>query len=406
MAVRPTRDRDSGLTSLLADVLRSDASDAQLLVRYASDPDALDAEERAWIERELQGSAALRDQIRVLNEFDLAAALRAPVETPRAAGRAAATSATSPWQRLRASAWGRISLVALPLAAAALLAIVLLRSGAPELQPPGALAPGPIAQVEPLVPPTPTLPTLPEPVPGQPEAQPVEIAKAPTAKPEPAPAPKAEVEPPPPAPDYIAMAEVVYRAPSGAAALASEETYIRGADSGVTLAALAPRHVARTVSARPPLFWYLSALPEGSPSYAITIAGDDDVEPLVQTPLPAPTRPGLQRVALADLGTDLPLDKSLRWSIALKLDPENPSRDVIAQGAIERISEPAGLAAELEAAKPLDRASVFAAAGIWYDALAELERVFRDAPGEAVPRARLRSLLESAGIPDAARVAP
>ena len=202
------------------------------------------------------------------------------------------------------------------------------------------------------------------------------------------------------------MAEPVYRAPFGAPAFEGGETYIRGAGAGVALAAVAPAHVARTVSPRPSLLWYLSALPEGSPAFVLTIAGVDDVEPLIQAPLPAPAAPGLQRVSLADLGVELPVGKPLRWSIALRLDPENPSRDVIASGAIERSPEPRDLAAALAAAKPLDRAAVLADAGIWYDALAELDRVVREAPAEAVPRARLLTLLESARIPDAARIAP
>jgi hypothetical protein len=160
------------------------------------------------------------------------------------------------------------------------------------------------------------------------------------------------------------------------------------------------------VSARPTLLWYLSAPPEGSPAYLLTIANDEDTEPLVQRPLPAPTLPGLQRVALAELGVELPVGKAFRWSVALRPDPENPSRDVLAQGAIERVAEPADLAARLETAKPLDRPSVYAAAGLWYDALAELERIARSAPDQAVPRARLRQLLESAGIPDAQAIAP
>lgn len=413
MALSSSRDRESGLSNLLADVLRPEDSGAELLVRYADDPTSLAPDERERVESELRASPALRDQLRVLQSFDLAAVLAQDSAEPAVARAPAPLPAPGLWARILERVRGRVGLVLVPIAGAALLAFALLRSGAPELAPPGTPAPGPVAKIErpQLPPPAPAPPPMaPEPTPEKPEVvtpppepPPSVFAQIPKPAPKPAPTPGPRNPPPPTDLDYVAMAEPLYRTPFGVASTDEGATYVRGPGGGVTLLALAPRHVARTVSARPPLYWYLSALPEGSPRYVLTIASDDEVEPVLQAPLAAPTGPGLQR---AEIAVDLPRGKALRWSVAIKLDPENPSQDVIAGGWIERVPEAPELAAKLGAARPLDRASVYAADGIWYDALAELERVARAAPAQAAPRARLRTLLESAGIPEAERLAP
>lgn len=409
MGASAPRGRDAGLPNLLADVLRGESIEPELLLRYADDPASLRAEERERVEAGLRESPRLRDQLRVLRGFDLAAAVGEPVAVPAPRPEPRRPSL---FARLAELLRGRVGMVLVPLGAAAVLALVLLRQGeAPLLTPtPGSAPPGPVARVEPpeeRVTPAP-VPQTPPPAPAprvtrepEPRAEPARPKPAPSAvarAPEPPPSPAAEEAPPAQELDYVAMAEPVYTKPFGAVDLDASQTYVRAPSAGISLYALVPAHVARTISPAPVLYWSLSALPPGGTTVLLTIASDDASQPLLEKTLPTPTSAGVQRTALADFGAQLPVGTALRWSIAVRLDPENPSKDVLASGGIERIAEPADLAAKLAAAKPLDRASVYAAAGIWYEALAELEGVVRTAPGQASPRKHLRAMLENAGV--------
>ena len=104
------------------------------------------------------------------------------------------------------------------------------------------------------------------------------------------------------------------------------------------LSVLAPDHTGLTVQEQPSLYWYLSE----STTYPVelTIIDDQSIQPLVETRISGPLQPGVQRVRLADYGMRLSLGVPYRWSVALVVDPDSRSRDIIAGGVIERIALP------------------------------------------------------------------
>jgi hypothetical protein len=189
---------------------------------------------------------------------------------------------------------------------------------------------------------------------------------------------------------WVGMAAPVYIPPFDAAVRAPA-----GGDAALRL--LAPPHLARTVSASPLLYWWLGEPPSAAARCRLVLAAEGAREPFFAETLPPPVRSGLQQVVLADLGAELPEGVPMRWTIELDA--------TIASGWIERVPASAQLTADLAAARPLDRASVYAAAGIWHEALAELEHVVHVAPKETLPLRHLHSLLASAGI-DGAKLQP
>jgi hypothetical protein len=98
-------------------------------------------------------------------------------------------------------------------------------------------------------------------------------------------------------------------------------------------------------------------------------------------------------VRLAEQGATLAPDAVYTWYIVLRVDPENPARDQLAQGWIQRREvevaqtvEPGALPAEL------------ARAGLWYDALAAALELRAQQPDNASVQRGVRALLAQGGV--------
>jgi hypothetical protein len=156
--------------------------------------------------------------------------------------------------------------------------------------------------------------------------------------------------------------------------------------------ALVPAHLGETLSASPSLFWYVSAAPPAGAHATLTIASEDEVEPLLDVKLPVPGRAGIQRVRLADYGVVLQPGVEYEWAIALGLDEESSARDQIANGYITRVAEPAELATRARSAATL------ASLGLWYDALAAISDEVEARPHDARTREARAALLRQAEL--------
>lgn len=164
--------------------------------------------------------------------------------------------------------------------------------------------------------------------------------------------------------------------------------------------ALVPEHVGQTIAKQPVLYWYVSETSQADVHFELTLIDEDSIEPLVDQRLNGPKQAGLQQVRLADHGVELETGMEYQWSVALVADPSQRSKDIVAVGWIERVSEPPGLAERLAAAGSDGEAAVYADSGLWYDALRALAgRVSRD-PDDEVAQSHLAGLLEQVGLPD------
>jgi hypothetical protein len=124
-----------------------------------------------------------------------------------------------------------------------------------------------------------------------------------------------------------------------------------------------------TTQAQPSLFTFQS---EGVPlEYRVTISEPGNAKPLFIYAASS-SAAGIHRVDLAEFNVTLKPGVDYEWNVALRADAKNRSTDLIAKGAIRRIEPEAALAQKLKSAPQAEHASIYAEAGIWYDALASI----------------------------------
>ena len=230
------------------------------------------------------------------------------------------------------------------------------------------------------------------------KSEPTPAEQAAAEETEPASAP-AQVSSPPPA----ATGGVVYKPPQ----FGKPAQTVGGGSRGTTekvpaLFVVTPDHVGQTSSAQPSLFWFVDQVPDASLRIEFTLFDEEGVEPLVETTLVAPKRVGIHRVRLADYGVQLSPGVEYEWSVALILDPNERSKDIVATGWIDRVEPPDQLAARLETEGGGGIAAVYADEGLWYDAVAALSDQIDRNPADAGLQQQRADLLRQVGLDEAA----
>lgn len=194
--------------------------------------------------------------------------------------------------------------------------------------------------------------------------------------------------------------KIVYKPPlRGAPAVRIDGGSRGNGISLIRLTVLAPDHTGLTVQEQPTLFWYQSE-PADVP-FVLTLLVDKQAKPVLQVKLPDAKRAGIQRLNLSDYHVTLSPGVEYEWVVALVVDPESRSKDVVASGSIQRVEPSGSLAARLANSSKPDRPYIYAEEGIWYDALAELANLLETQPGNASLRAERAALLEQVGITNA-----
>jgi len=196
---------------------------------------------------------------------------------------------------------------------------------------------------------------------------------------------------------------VVYKPPARGRPARTVGGASRGSGDKVpVLFVVTPDHVGQTISAQPSLFWYIDQAPDASIRIEFTLLDDESVEPLVEKSLAAPKSAGIHRIRLADYGVRLARGTEYEWSVALVLDPNDRSKDVVATGWIDRVEPTGQLESRLQSGGPEGAAAVYASEGLWYDAFSALsDQIDRD-PADAQLRQSRASLLRQVGLEEAA----
>ncbi len=175
---------------------------------------------------------------------------------------------------------------------------------------------------------------------------------------------------------------------------------VRGDDSiDPVVVALVPDHVGFTIKSDPSLCWFLSRktpLP-----IALTVLDSRAIRPVLETPLPASAQPGFHCIHLRNHGLSLKEREQYRWFITITVDPDKPSRDIVAGGMIERIPFDEACALNLPCSwATCEKEAVYryADAGLWYDAITCLIELVEATPDDQILRKMLDHLLRQSDL--------
>jgi hypothetical protein len=120
--------------------------------------------------------------------------------------------------------------------------------------------------------------------------------------------------------------------------------------------------------------------------------------PIFKTQLKA-EQAGIMRVELPQTAPALVEGKEYRWTVTLLCSEKRPSENVYARAWIERVAMRSDLSQKLASvSSERDRATIYAQSGLWYDAVATLDRVRTANPGERQVLNSFVSLLEQVGL--------
>ncbi len=359
------------------------------IVALAAPSSRLARDGRDRLEAHLAGCAPCRTELAVARSFDFSA-----ISAPR--------------KRLPRFGW-RPALAAAAVVALAVPVGVLIWRQAHETH----AIPNPqTAEVERSVP---TAPVIEAPSQAEPEPEPIPepiqvVEQHPVATPQP-PSPSAPPqirESPPETARPIQIAMLVPKefptyAPGALANTASVriEGAARGSGAGAPVPeALGPAHVGASAHESPTLYWFLPQATSYSVELTVMLPGA--VTPLLETTFQGPLDAGVYRVSLAEHGARLQPELDYRWFVALVLDPERRSRDVVTGAGIRYTPPDPGQSARLSAAAPERAAHVYAESGLWYDAFDQLSSWLEAEPNAAPLHDHRAALLEQVGLDAAA----
>jgi hypothetical protein len=175
----------------------------------------------------------------------------------------------------------------------------------------------------------------------------------------------------------------------------------RGMNKSVpVISVLAPDHVGLTLLEQPVLYWF--APTKQNLSYEFTLIAETANSPAVEVKLPQPIHPGIQQIRLSDYNVKLSYGERYQWSVAVIMDPEEPSANIVAKGIIERVDRN-----KLEQPLPSGFSKVeapmrYAESGLWYDAVMAFSDQIQSDPGNMDLRQQRASLLEQGGLGEVA----
>jgi hypothetical protein len=159
----------------------------------------------------------------------------------------------------------------------------------------------------------------------------------------------------------------------------------------------------KTVAEYPTFWFYVPYSRASLRSLEFVLQADDN--DVYRTPIKLPEIPGVVSLQLPSTLMPLKIGKLYHWFFKTKVgcDAQKPSdvEDYV-EGWVQRVSLSPTLARQLEVATPQQRLRIYAANGIWYEALTTLGKLRLAAPKDATLNAHWAELLQSVGLGDIA----
>ncbi len=171
-----------------------------------------------------------------------------------------------------------------------------------------------------------------------------------------------------------------------------------------SLTALSPgRHLGLTQSDRPNFIVYV---PQTTAQMAEFSLFDEQMNGIYQFSVPVSQQAGLASVRLPDTALPLAKDKPYYWTFALVCNPNDRTEDLVVGGWIEHASLSDTLKQQLVNVAAIERVSLYAKQGFWYDAVNALVELQQTQPNNPELATTWAELMKSVGLDAMSLAAP
>ncbi len=171
-----------------------------------------------------------------------------------------------------------------------------------------------------------------------------------------------------------------------------------GGDGDTILRVLVPEDTGLSSLAQPVVYWYVNRPVPAK--IELTLLDEQSIEPLLELTLGKPVASGFQALDLGTHGVTLKEGVEYQWSVALILNSNQRSQDVVASGTIAYVPPSDSLRRRSASADPREQPRIYAQAGYWYDAIAYLNRLIEENAEDTELRDFRRELLNQVGLPE------
>ncbi len=144
-----------------------------------------------------------------------------------------------------------------------------------------------------------------------------------------------------------------------------------------------------------PTFWFYVAYPANS--YVEFILQDEAENEVYKTTFTLEKIPGIVSVTLPEDKITLETGKSYHWYFNIMCNREDATDDFV-EGWVERVELNPVINNQLESVPPLERISIYAENGLWYDTLTNLDRLGQTELENQVIAAIWTDLLQQVGL--------
>jgi hypothetical protein len=157
-------------------------------------------------------------------------------------------------------------------------------------------------------------------------------------------------------------------------------------------------NIGLTVAERPLLVAYLPGIEPGKMGELI-LTNDDGSTILFTTQFNVPSQPGVISFAIPASVPPLEVGQRYQWQLRIICEPDNLNADINSPvGWIERVQADAALSQQVNQAIAQTHSTLYAQAGIWYDALSSLLTQRRALPQDTTFAEAWESLLSSESV--------
>lgn len=164
-----------------------------------------------------------------------------------------------------------------------------------------------------------------------------------------------------------------------------------GSGLNIGLTALAPKsHIGQTVSSHPTFAWFVQDTKPYPLAFQLYETGTSDRRLVYETELQS--QPGIMHFTLPQQQPGLQVGKRYLWQVVMVCNPNRPADSSVAETELMVVELPAALKSQLATRDRASRVNRYAAAGFWYDAMAEALQIAESQQNKTLTIALLQDL--------------